>query len=272
MRILVVGGSGYIGSVLIPLLEKNHLVSNYDALDGWRVNDVKQLWASCFEQDVVIYLASLSNNDLCNKYPVYAKSVNQDCFPGVIEAAKQAGVKHFIYASSVAAYGSGDIGFFETAPLYPTTIYGDGKKWCEEYLRMQSVPYTIVRAATVCGWSPKMRWDTTVNKMVRDGLNGGITLYGGEQKRCHVHIKDLCEFYELILDKPMNQVFNVVWKNQTLRDTAYTVAAMTRSKVITKERTDDRSYTVSHEKAEQLLGWRAWRSVGDAVHDIMIHV
>ena len=108
--------------------------------------------------------------------------------------------------------------------------------------------------------------------MIRDGLNGGITLYGGLQKRCHVHIKDLCEFYSGILDHPLNEVFNVVWMNQELRVTASTVAAMTRSNIITAERTDDRSYTVSGAKAERMLGWKPWRSIGDAVHDIMNHV
>ena len=272
MKILVMGGSGYVGSILIPLLRKKNTVRNFDVqhlvkfmFNPERADDFLK------SKDIIIYLASMSNNDACEKYPAVAKLANQDNFVVIMKAAKNEGVKHVIYASSVAAYGSGE-NFIEDDPLNPTTIYGQGKKFCEEYLETQDVPYTIVRAATVCGWSPKMRWDTTVNKMVHDGLKGTITLNGGEQKRCHVNIKDLCDFYELILDKPQNETYNVVGLNQQLNHTAYTVAALTHSRIIVKERTDDRSYTISGQKAWRVLGWLPLHSIGDAVADIFAHV
>ena len=267
MKVLIVGDRGYIGSVLVPLLAKHHDVAGYDIDED--IRDVDSFRGACNGKDVVIYLASVSNNDYCIAHPDEAQRINQDCFPPLVEAAKD--VSHFIYASSVAAYGSGE-NLTENYLLIPTTIYGEGKKFCEDYLKTQRVPYTIVRAATVCGWSPHMRWDTTVNKMVQDGMRGEITVNGGEQKRCHVHINDLCEFYSMILDKAENETYNVVWMNQQLNHTAYTVAAMTHAKVITKERTDNRSYTVSGEKAERLLGWKPIRSIANAVQDILNHV
>src|SRR3990172_1475581 len=229
MKVLVIGGSGYVGAVLVPLLAKSHHVTVYDISQLQDVRDRNLIESFCQGKDAVIYLASISNNDLCEQKPMFAASINEDAFPGVVKAARQAGIKRFIYASSVAAYGSSDKELTESDPLNPTTLYGKGKTFCESFLKTSDIPYTVTRSASVCGWSPAMRNDLTANKMVHDALTSHrIKVNGGEQWRCHIHIQDLCEFYALLLHAPIDKIqgetFNVVERNESVKDTANTVA------------------------------------------------
>ena len=276
MKVLIVGSEGYLGSVLTLRLREKHKVTGYDMLHLQDVRDKPLIESFCKGKDALIYLASISNNDLCEAKPEFAKSINEDAFPGVIRAAREAGVKRFIYASSVAAYGDSDRVLTESDPLYPTTPYGRGKAYCEDYLKTHpsEMPFIITRSASVCGHSPYMRWDLTVNKMVHDALKTRvITVNGGEQFRCHIHIQDLCEFYALLLTAPIEliqgQAFNVVHKNEAVKETAETVKSMIEgTKIITGPATDERSYQVSGTKANRVLAWYPWRTIDMAVDDI----
>ena len=278
MKVLIVGGEGYIGSVLASRLNHKHQVTVYDIL---RLQDVREsglIQSYCIGKDVVIYLASISNNDECEKNPAFAKSINEDAFPGVVSAARSGEVKRFIYASSVAAYGSSEIELKEDDTLQPTTAYGKGKAFCEDYLKTHpsKMPYTITRSASVCGWSPRMRNDLTINKMVHDALKTGvIKVNGGEQMRCHVAMLDICDFYALLLEAPLElvagQAFNVVEKSEPVKETANTVAFIVGGvRVDFGPATDNRSYRVSGKKAEAILGFRPKRTYVDAIQDILI--
>ena len=285
MNVLVVGGCGYIGSLLVPfLLADGHHVTVHDndiskgfLPENEHCKVLKQdlrdynLFDKPFKgQDAVIYLAAISNNDFCTSHPEIHKAVNLFGFIEAALAGKE--VERFIYASSVAAYGSCDYAD-ENKPLEPTTVYGSGKKFCEEWLKtLQN--YTIVRAATVCGHSPSMRFDTTVNRMFHDAIHKGVIhLNGGEQKRCHVHIQDVVDFYRFLLNSPIDKVtgqtFNLVAQNQAIIDTAETVALITGAKIVFGPRTDDRSYTVSGEKIKA-LGYYPRFTISDAVKDMYI--
>ena len=278
MKVLLVGGDGYVGSMLQKRLKSRHEVRVYDLARGQDVRNATEVQEMVKGQDVVICLASMSNNDWCEAHPEEAKSVNEDSFPNLVESSYENGVKRFIYASSVAAYGSSDHELKELDPLYPSTPYGRGKAFCEDYLKTHpsDMPYIITRSASVCGYSPRMRHDLTINKMVHDALKTGIIkVNGGEQYRCHIHMLDLCDFYELLLEAPLElidgQVFNVVEKNEQIKETAQIVASTIGGiQVEIGPPTDNRSYRVSGKKAIDFLGWKPERTYVDAVHELVI--
>jgi nucleoside-diphosphate-sugar epimerase len=143
---------------------------------------------------------------------------------------RNANVGRIIYASSVAAYGSSDKDATEATPLAPTTPYAEAKRDAENWLRMHGKGITcITRSASVCGYSGRMRFDTTVNKMTHDAIRyGSIKVNGGSQKRSHIHIQDLAQAYRILVTAPADvvagQVFNLVGENQTVLETAQTVA------------------------------------------------
>ena len=278
MKVLIVGGDGYVGSVLVSRLQHKHQLTVYDWL---RLQDIR--WKDLIERfcrgkDTLIYLASISNNDECESNPAVAESINEEAFPGVVRAAQKAGIGRFIYASSVAVYGSSEIELKEDDALQPTTLYGKGKAFCENYLKTVAweVPWIVTRSASVCGYSPRMRNDLTINKMVHDALTQHvIKVNGGKQIRCHIHMLDLCDFYDLLLEAPLekvrNQAFNVVAQNESVGETAHTVASLiSMTRVEFGPPTDDRSYSVSGKKAEQVLGWKPKRSYAEAVEDLVI--
>ena len=265
MKILIVGGSGYLGSRLIPYLSQWHSVTNYDLTHGEDVRNTVLLRKFLADKDVVIYLASVSNNDMCRRSPELAKSINEYAFSGVLQAVKDCGVGRFIYASSVAAYGDQD-NATEDMQLRPTTLYGEGKAFCEALLRMTDIPFIITRCASICGWSPKMRYDLMVNRMVKDAVAGKITVNGGGQVRSHIHINDVCRFYRYLLDAPniLGEAFNIVSENMTVMETARRVSKIVGI-IEQKPALDDRSYSVSGKKAAEIIGFKPLYSVGDAI-------
>lgn len=240
------------------------------------VRDAALFAKTCEGKDAVIYLAGITSDEMCQRNPLLHDYVNRDVFPRVIAAARVAGVKRFIYASSVAAYGSSDEDAKETRELEPSTLYGHAKKHGEAWVlahQQSDFTTTITRCASVCGPAPRQRFDITVNRMVYDAeLHGVITVNGGQQKRSHIHISDVCDFYTMLLDAPAKkvagQVFNVVGENSTVMETARKVADIIGSRIVTKDRTDNRSYTVDGTKAKEVLGFVPKRSVTEAIRDL----
>ena len=238
---MIIGGEGYVGSAL--------------KLD--------------VPEDTVLYLAFMSNNDMCERNPELARRMNISGFPDVLRESKG---KRFIFASSVAAYGDCDMAA-EEQTLKPTTLYGMQKAACEDLLEMSGLNYTIVRSASVCGVSPKMRYDLMVNRMVRDAARTGkLTVNGGEQQRSHVHINDLCRFYAWLLENPQpRQTFNVVCENQKVIDTATLVAkTIGKTEIEVKPYTDNRSYTVSGEKLKS-AGFQFKHSIEEAIISVYLN-
>lgn len=290
-NVLIPGGASYIGAVLVPLLlGDGHKVTVYDTFqfgDGWLPKDNDNLdmvkadvrdqatWREvCKKKHAIIYLASISRESMCQKYEPLAHAVNVECVGPDIQIAKDEGVRKFIYASSVAIYGSSDGAANEKHPINPTSIYGRHKAECEELLwKAHSKDFACIatRSASVCGPSPRMRLDLTINRMTHAAYrNHLITVEGGTQIRSHVHMRDICDFYRLLLedDRAAGHAFNVVCDNQTVAFSAELVASIIDCDVKIVERVDDRSYSIDGHKAYAMLDYMPKRPISQAIYDM----
>src|ERR1700728_3614509 len=277
-NVLVTGGAGYVGAILVPkLLAAGHTVTVLDLyLYGDEVlkpvEDHPQLiqikgdlrhpavvdkaLAGC---DAVIHLACISNDPSFELDPALGREVNYDCSRPLVKAAKRAGVKRFIYASSSSVYGIKDeTDVTEDLPLMPLTDYSKYKAMCEEVLEEEREPGFVavtLRPATVCGYAPRLRLDLTVNILTNHAINNGrITVFGGEQLRPNLHVEDMTDLYLLLLEQPDEAINGKTWNAGYHNLKVRTIADMVREQVgpkvdIVVTPTDDhRSYHVSSEK------------------------
>ena len=233
----------------------------------------------------VIHLACISNDPSFELDPELSRSINYDCFQSTVKACVDAGVKRFIYASTSSVYGVSDaLEVTEEHPLVPVSDYNKYKGLSEPHLlKYQSPSFTtvIVRPATVCGYSPRMRLDLTINILTNHAVNRGkITVFGGAQKRPNIHIDDIAELYVDLLERPADQIageiFNAGYENFTVAELADKVRVVVEQEfpekapiaVATTPSDDPRSYHVSSKKILKRLGWAPKRSIEDAVRDL----
>lgn len=301
-NILITGGAGYVGNVLVPkLLASGYNITVYDILyfgkDTLPLNhpnlkviqgDIRDtaLFKSCLKEiDVVLHLACISNDPSFELDEGLSKTVNYDCFEPMVIAAKEAGIKRFVYCSSSSVYGVSDAPqVTEETPLVPLTLYNKYKGLCEPLLfKHMSDDFVCVtiRPATVCGYSPRTRLDLSVNILTNHAVNKNlITVFGGDQKRPNLHIEDMCDLYELLLevpsDKIQGQTFNAGYQNFTIMEIAKMVQKVVEQEFPEKaplsikvtESNDNRSYHISSEKIKRVIGFEAKRSIEDAVRDL----
>ena len=237
--VFITGGSGYVGSSLVPdLLKKNYFVTVYDILyfgDDFLpkenpnlkiikgdIRDTSKLEKSCRGHDVFLNLACISNDTSYALDEKLSKSINFDAFEPMVIAAKQSGVKRFIYASTSSVYGvSKEKNVTEEHPLVPLTLYNKYKGLCEPILFKhtdKNFDGVVFRPATVCGYAPRQRLDLSVNILTNFAINKNfIKVFGGDQLRPNLHIKDYCEAVEILInadkEKIKNQIFNVGYEN-----------------------------------------------------------
>jgi nucleoside-diphosphate-sugar epimerase len=203
----------------------------------------------------------------------------------MVAAAKRAGVKRFIYASSSSVYGVSDApDVTEEHPLVPLTLYNKYKGLCEPLLFKHQSPDFVcvtVRPATICGYGRRLRLDLSVNILTNHAVtNNKITVFGGSQMRPNLHIQDMCDLYELMLEAPddliAGQIFNVGHQNMSIADIAERVKTLVEEHFTTKQPisivttpSDDlRSYHVNSDKIARVLGFRPRLAVGDAVVEL----
>lgn len=301
-RILVTGGAGYVGSLLTPqLLDLGHQVRVYDILyfgDEFLpkgnpkltviqgdIRDTAKLAKALEGVDAVISLACISNDASFELDEKLSTSVNLEAFEPMVMAAKKAGVRRFVYCSSSSVYGvseSPDV--TEEHPLVPLTLYNKYKGMCEPLLfRHQSPEFVCVtiRPATLCGYAPRQRLDLSVNILTNHAVNNNkITVFGGSQKRPNLHVQDMADLYQLLLtvadEKIAGQIFNAGVQNMSIMDIALIAKRVVQEEfpdkgdipIVTTPTDDIRSYHVNSDKIARVLGFKARRSVEDAIRDL----
>jgi len=235
--------------------------------------------------DAVIALACISNDASFELDEKLSTSVNMDAFEPMVTAARKAGVRRFIYASSSSVYGVSDQpNVTEEHPLVPLTLYNKYKGLCEPTLFKHQSPEFVcvtIRPATVCGYSPRTRMDLSVNILTNHAvMNGKITVFGGAQLRPNLHIQDMCDLYELLLKVPdekiAGQTFNAGYQNMSIMDIANVVKRVVEQEfpekapieVVTTPSNDPRSYHINSDKIARVLGFRARYTIEDAVRGL----
>ena len=231
--------------------------------------------------DSVIHLACISNDPSFELNPDLGKSINYDAFRPLVKVSKDNGVNRFIYASSSSVYGvKEEENVTEELSLEPLTDYSKYKVLCEEILsQYHTSEFTtvIIRPATVCGYSPRLRLDLTVNILTNHAINfGKITVFGGEQRRPNIHIEDITDLYVDLLANSKKLVAAKIWnagyENHRVREIAGIVRRIVDKEgvEIAATSTDDhRSYHISSDKIKRDLGFVPKHTIEDAVQDLV---
>ncbi len=302
LKLLITGGSGYVGTRLINYFLKNKKIKifNYDTAlygdDHLPVNNnlinIKQdiRDASSFEKalihnkvDIVLHLACISNDPSFDLNPSLSKAVNFTCFNHLVKLSKKNGVKKFIYASTSSVYGvSESPNVDENHPLKAITDYNKFKAMCEPILLNEITKDFIgivIRPATVCGFSEKMRFDLSVNILTNFAYHKGfINVFGGEQYRPNIHINDMIRLYEYLIlediEKFNGEIFNAGLQNLKIIEISDIVRKVVEDKLNKKieirvsKSEDIRSYRINSEKIKKILNFEFKYSIKDAVIDI----
>ena len=300
-KVLVTGGAGYVGCVLVPKLLANGFEvvvfdlmifgadglpehENLSVVEG-DLRDAESFRKVVGGVDAVIHLACISNDPSFELNPELSKSINFDCFEPMVKASREEGVQRFIYASTSSVYGVSDAPEVdEEHELVPLTDYNKYKGMCEPILlKYQSPEFTtvIIRPATVCGYSPRMRLDLTVNILTNHAVNKGeITVFGGTQKRPNIHIEDITDLYVQLLALPANMIagetFNAGHQNHTVADIAEMIRSVVEEEmpelapinVKTVATDDNRSYHITSKKIERILGFVPTRTIQDTAREL----
>ncbi len=298
-KVLVIGGAGYVGAVLVPkLLKQGHNVRvldtfwfgqsvpdvhgclNFEVMKG-DMRDVKLTEQALEGMDVVVHLACISNDPSFDLDPNLGRSINFDAFVELLWLLKKHRPEYFIYASSSSVYGvKEEKNVTEKLLLEPLTDYSKYKALCEfalkGFLPKEIVPWVIIRPATICGWSPRLRLDLTVNILTASAyFKRKIKVFGGSQKRPNIHIDDMTDLYVSLVNSRsslvVGETFNAGWENFTVMDIALMVKEVVGPDVVieTVPSNDNRSYHISSAKLKRWYGWQPKKTIRNAVEDLV---
>ena len=303
MKVLVTGGAGYIGSVLVrQLLNKGYSVRAFDSLkfggdalidvmlnpdfefmlgDVRNADDVKKALEGI---DGIAHLAAIVGDPACKKYSDEANETNWAASVALFEAAEKAGVKRFVFASTCSNYGKmsdPDSFVTETSELNPVSLYAELKVKFEKYLLEQKkdskICSTALRFSTVYGFSPRIRFDLTVNEFTRNAtIYGEQEIWGAQFWRPYCHVDDLARAVVLVLESPEEKVranvFNVgsteenYNKGMVIEEVCKVVPNVKVNYVDMNE--DPRDYRVNFDKIKNELGYTITKKVPEGVKEI----
>ena len=285
MHIFLTGACGYKGTVLVPkLLEKGYRVTAFDI--QWFGNflrphpaltvvkgDIRKITEVNLDGvDAIIHLSSVANDPCSDLDPQLTWEISCLATMQLADKAARNGIKRMIYASSGSVYGvSEEAQVTEDLELFPISEYNK-TKMCGERIMLSykdQMIVQIVRPATVCGFSPRMRLDVAVNLLTMQALeNGKITVLGGDQTRPNIHIDDITDLYIFMLEHPEHAgIYNAGFENISILDIAKMVAEHVGAEIEIKPSNDPRSYRVN---SDRLLatGFKPKKTVEDAIKEL----
>ncbi|MGP1397582.1 MAG: NAD-dependent epimerase/dehydratase family protein [Inquilinaceae bacterium] len=285
MKVFVTGACGYKGTVLVPkLLEHGHDVIAFDIqwfgnhlLPHPKLSVIKGDIRNVDDYDLrgvdaIIHLSSVANDPCGDLDPKLTWEISCLATMQLADRARRAGIKQFIYASSGSVYGiSEEPQVTEDLQLFPLSEYNK-TKMCGERIVLSyqdDMAVQIVRPATVCGFSPRMRFDVSVNMLTMQALeNGRITVFGGDQTRPNVHIDDITDLYVFLLHNSQHTgVYNAGFENISIRKIADMVREVADAEVVVTPSNDPRSYRVNSDKL-LATGFRPKKTVRDAIQEL----
>lgn len=285
MKLIVTGACGYKGNILVPkLLKAGHHVTALDIM--WFGNDLQEhpnLEVRQFDvrepegldllgYDAIIHLSSVANDPCGDLDPKLTWEVSCLATMRLADKAVRQGVKRFIYASSGSVYGLKDEEHVtEDLELIPLSEYNKTKMVAERVLMSYAdqMAVQIVRPATVCGLSPRMRLDVAVNMLTMQALTkGAIRVLGGDQTRPNIHIEDITDLYIFLLDRPDVQgIFNAGFENLSIKTIAETIAEHIPATINIEPSDDPRSYRINSDKI-LAHGFKPKKTVSDAISEV----
>ncbi|MBN8835540.1 MAG: epimerase [Niastella sp. SCN 39-18] len=303
MKVLVTGGAGYIGSVLVrQLLHKGYKVRAFDSLmfggealydvmlhpnfeflkgDVRHAADVNRALEGI---DAIAHLAAIVGDPACKKYSDLAHDTNWTGSVELFEAAEKAGIKRFVFASTCSNYGKmpdPDSFVTETSELRPVSLYAELKVKFEKYLleerKDSNICSTALRFSTVYGFSPRIRFDLTVNEFTRNAtIKGEQEIWGAQFWRPYCHVDDLARAVILVIESPEDKVranvFNVgstdenYNKGMIIEEVCKVVPNVKVNYVEMNE--DPRDYRVNFDKIKNTLGYTITKKVPDGIKEI----
>jgi len=286
MNILVTGGCGYKGTVLVPkILEQGHVVHVLDSqwfgnflpnhpnltVTKGDVRDIDHVNLNMI--DTVVHLSSVANDPCGDLDPKLTWGMSALATMQLADKAVRQGVKQFIYASSGSVYGvKEEDQVTEDLELKPISEYNKTKMVSERVLLSYQDDMTvqIVRPATVCGISPRMRLDVAVNLLTMQALvNGKITVFGGDQARPNIHMDDITDVYMHLMSNPAHTgVYNAGFENITILDIAHLISQYIPVEIIVTESNDPRSYRINSDKL-LATGFKPKKTVNHAIQEII---
>ena len=286
-KILVTGGGGYIGTLLVDsLLKNNYEVTVVDTF--WFGNflknnekltiikeDIRDLKIEIIQgHKIIIHLANIANDPTVAINPELSWNVNVLGTHSLIDKASRAGVEHFIFGSSGSVYGVKDEpNVVEDMELVPISTYNKTKMVAERVILSYSNILRVhsIRPATVCGYSPRMRLDISVNLLTMQALEKGeITVFGGDQTRPNINIKDMINVYNHFIKNPNieNGCYNAGLENMKILKIAEIIKEKTGAKIKIEPSNDPRSYRQNSDKLIS-TGYKFKYNVNDAIEEII---
>lgn len=287
MHILVTGGCGFVGSNLVAaLLDSSYKVTVVDTM--WFGNyleghpnlriiceDIRNIDQIPMDGiDSIIHLANISNDPCGELNAKLSWEVNALATMQLVEKAIRSSVKQFIYASSGSVYGvKEELQVTEDLSLIPISDYNKTKMISERVLLSYKDDINIqcIRPATICGFSPRMRLDLSVNMLTMQALmNKKITVFGGQQTRPNLHIKDMIRIYLHFLEHgdKFTGIFNAGFENLSIMEIAERVTQFVPAEIVLTESSDPRSYRLNSDKLKN-TGFKPAFGIDNGIEDVI---
>jgi len=305
MRVLVTGGAGYIGNYVVEeLLDNGHdvrvldnLLFGDDALNPLRddpnldvrkgdIRHIEDLSYAMEDRDAVIHMAGIVGDPACSVNEQATQAVNVEATKSLVEVCKLHGIQRLVFASTCSVYGASELmELNEGSFLNPLSLYAESKIESEEIILHEThdmfsdneITPTILRLGTIFGWSRRMRFDLVVNLLTAKAiLEGDIPVYGGEQYRPLVHVHDAARAFAEVVEAPEgavdHQIFNV--GDNDLNYRIEEVGRIVENEIdgaevrFVEHKEDERTYRVSFDKINHILGWETEKTIDDGVEEI----